>query len=124
MRVGGQLHAPATLRPGKRPGTHCAEGCPTLVPSLKAVVHLHLAVLRYPLLLMQHLSVTYSPILVSQEYIFYRLVQVPHQEYAGPRRSYAKARIRTQNALVTNNTVQAIASPTVEHHRNLLQQHE
>jgi hypothetical protein len=26
MRVGGQLHAPATLPPGKRPGTHCIEG--------------------------------------------------------------------------------------------------
>jgi hypothetical protein len=23
MRVGGQLHAPAALPPGKRPGTHC-----------------------------------------------------------------------------------------------------
>jgi hypothetical protein len=26
MRVGGQLHAPATLPLGKRPGTHCTEG--------------------------------------------------------------------------------------------------
>jgi hypothetical protein len=26
MRVGGQLHAPATLPPGKRPGTHCVGG--------------------------------------------------------------------------------------------------
>jgi hypothetical protein len=61
---------------------------------------------------------------MSQEHILHRLVQVPHQEYAGPRRSYGKNRIRTQTALVTNNTVQAIASPTVDHHRNLLQQHE
>jgi hypothetical protein len=26
MRVGGQLHAPAALPPGKRPGTHCLGG--------------------------------------------------------------------------------------------------
>ena len=26
MRVGGQLHAPAALLPGKRPGTHCIRG--------------------------------------------------------------------------------------------------
>jgi hypothetical protein len=26
MRVGGQLHAPAALTPGKRPGTHCIGG--------------------------------------------------------------------------------------------------
>ena len=26
MRVGGQLHAPAALPPGKRPGTHCIGG--------------------------------------------------------------------------------------------------
>jgi hypothetical protein len=26
MRVGGQLHAPATLPPGKIPGTHCIGG--------------------------------------------------------------------------------------------------
>jgi hypothetical protein len=26
MRVGGQLHAPAALLPGKRPGTHCIGG--------------------------------------------------------------------------------------------------
>jgi hypothetical protein len=26
MRVGGQLHAPATLPPGKRSGTHCIGG--------------------------------------------------------------------------------------------------
>jgi hypothetical protein len=26
MRVGGQLYAPATLPPGKRPGTHCIGG--------------------------------------------------------------------------------------------------
>ena len=26
MRVGGQLHAPAALPPGKRPGTHCIVG--------------------------------------------------------------------------------------------------
>jgi hypothetical protein len=26
MRVGGQLHAPATLPPGKRHGTHCTGG--------------------------------------------------------------------------------------------------
>jgi hypothetical protein len=26
MRVGGQLHAPAALPPGKRPGTHCTGG--------------------------------------------------------------------------------------------------
>jgi hypothetical protein len=26
MRVGGQLHAPAALRPGKRPDTHCTRG--------------------------------------------------------------------------------------------------
>lgn len=101
-----------------------AACCLFLLSSLKTIIHLHCAVLGYSVLLIQHLSVTYSPILMSPECIFYRLVQVPHQEYAGPRRSYAKARIRTQNALVTNNTVQAIASPTVDHHRNLLQQHE
>jgi hypothetical protein len=101
-----------------------ATSYPSLVTSLKAIIHLHHTVRGYSLLLIQHLPVTYSPILTFQEYFFYRIVQVPHQEYAGPRRSYAKARIRTQNALVTNNTVQAIASPTVEHHRNLLQQHE
>ena len=27
MRVGGQLHAPAALPLGKRPGTHCTGGC-------------------------------------------------------------------------------------------------
>jgi hypothetical protein len=26
MGVGGQLHAPAALPPGKRPGTHCIGG--------------------------------------------------------------------------------------------------
>jgi hypothetical protein len=26
MRVGGQLHAPAALPPGKRAGTHCIGG--------------------------------------------------------------------------------------------------
>jgi hypothetical protein len=26
MEVGGQLHAPAALPPGKRPGTHCTGG--------------------------------------------------------------------------------------------------
>jgi hypothetical protein len=26
MRVGGQLHTPAALPPGKRPGTHCIGG--------------------------------------------------------------------------------------------------
>jgi hypothetical protein len=26
MRMGGQLHAPAALPPGKRPGTHCIGG--------------------------------------------------------------------------------------------------
>jgi hypothetical protein len=26
MRVGGQLHVPAALPPGKRPGTHCIGG--------------------------------------------------------------------------------------------------
>ena len=26
MRVGGQLHAPTALAPGKRPGTHCIGG--------------------------------------------------------------------------------------------------
>ena len=26
MRVGGELHAPAALPPGKRPGTHCIGG--------------------------------------------------------------------------------------------------
>ena len=26
MRVSGQLHAPAALPPGKRPGTHCIGG--------------------------------------------------------------------------------------------------
>ena len=26
MTVGGQLHAPAALPPGKRPGTHCIGG--------------------------------------------------------------------------------------------------
>jgi hypothetical protein len=26
MRVGGQLHAPAALPPGKRPDTHCIGG--------------------------------------------------------------------------------------------------
>ena len=26
MKVGGQLHAPAAIPPGKRPGTHCIEG--------------------------------------------------------------------------------------------------
>jgi hypothetical protein len=26
MRVGGQLHAPAALPPGKKPGAHCIEG--------------------------------------------------------------------------------------------------
>jgi hypothetical protein len=26
MRVGSQLHAPAALPPGKRPGTHCTGG--------------------------------------------------------------------------------------------------
>jgi hypothetical protein len=27
MTVGGQLHAPAALPPGKRPGTHGIGGC-------------------------------------------------------------------------------------------------
>jgi hypothetical protein len=27
MGVGGQLHTPAALPPGKRPGTHCIGGC-------------------------------------------------------------------------------------------------
>ena len=27
MGVGGQLHAPAALTPGKRTGTHCTGGC-------------------------------------------------------------------------------------------------
>jgi hypothetical protein len=27
VRVGGQLHAPAALPPGKRPGTHHIGGC-------------------------------------------------------------------------------------------------
>ncbi|XP_021936900.1 uncharacterized protein LOC110838211 isoform X2 [Zootermopsis nevadensis] len=55
----------------------------------------------------------------------HRPLQVQRQEYAGPRRNFGKARIRTQNALVTNNTIQAIASPTVDHHHhNLLQQHD
>jgi hypothetical protein len=26
MRVGGQLHGPAALPPGQRPGTHCVGG--------------------------------------------------------------------------------------------------
>jgi len=26
MGVGGQRHAPAVLRPGKKPGTHCIGG--------------------------------------------------------------------------------------------------
>jgi hypothetical protein len=26
MRVGGKLHTPAALSPGKRPGTHCTGG--------------------------------------------------------------------------------------------------
>ena len=26
MGVGGQIHAPAALPPGKRPGTHCIGG--------------------------------------------------------------------------------------------------
>jgi hypothetical protein len=26
MRVGGQLHTPVALPPGKRPGTHCVGG--------------------------------------------------------------------------------------------------
>jgi hypothetical protein len=43
MGVGGQLHTPAALPPGKRPGTHCTgdwvgpraglEGCPTEIRS-------------------------------------------------------------------------------------------
>jgi hypothetical protein len=27
MSVGGQLHVPAALLPGKRPGTYCTGGC-------------------------------------------------------------------------------------------------
>jgi hypothetical protein len=27
MRVGGELHAPVALPPGKRPGTHCIGEC-------------------------------------------------------------------------------------------------
>jgi hypothetical protein len=44
MRVGGQLHAPAALPPGKRPGTYCIggwvgpraglDGCGKFVPTM------------------------------------------------------------------------------------------
>ncbi|XP_066991207.2 uncharacterized protein [Anabrus simplex] len=49
------------------------------------------------------------------------------QEYAGPKRLYAptKARMRSHNTLIANNTVQAIASPTTGgNHQSLLQQHD
>ncbi|KAJ9576152.1 hypothetical protein L9F63_006974, partial [Diploptera punctata] len=69
--------------------------------------------------------------LTRQEFALKVPISTPHHrplqrnEYSNPRRQYGKARARTQNTLVTNNTVQAIASPTTEHHHhNLLQQHD
>jgi hypothetical protein len=40
MRVGGQLHAPAVLPPGKRPGAHCIGGWVGLRPGWTAAENL------------------------------------------------------------------------------------
>jgi hypothetical protein len=40
MGVGGQNHAPATLPPGKRPGTHCTGGWVAPRAGLSGVEHL------------------------------------------------------------------------------------
>ena len=40
MRVGGHRHAPASLRPGKRPVIHCTGGCGATAPFWAGAVNL------------------------------------------------------------------------------------